>query len=70
MFPPSLTYVPEITQPPTAVKHLAASLAVEWARKNIRVNSLRYHLFTIMGLLHIDFVQPWIYADAPHAPAS
>lgn len=40
-----------------AVKHLASSLAVEWAKKNVRVNSLRFVMFAVKPVFYISFIR-------------
>jgi D-arabinitol 2-dehydrogenase len=52
-----------------AVRQMAASLAVEWAKHNIRVNCLRYAmlLYTYVLPIWADSLllakQPWLHAD-------
>ena len=51
-----------------AVKHMAASLAVEWAKKNVRVNVLRYvrNIIKVYVILTSFRYQPRLHAHQTH----
>lgn len=57
-----------------AVRHMAASLAVEWAKNGVRVNSLRWDegpvRFTTLLLTDEAQPQPWLHSHEAHENGS